>query len=105
MCTLPVSKAPRRNCRRHADVHYVQPGLPPVHPRTPTSAGRHSSADGEGSSPSFSASGPMHAGQRFSSSSNRVTCLYSAYLLDTAHAISSESNSCSDSMGLGGLSC
>ena len=60
-------------CWWHADVHYVQPGLPPVHPRTPTSAGRQSGTEGEGSSPSFSASGPMHAGHRFSSSSNKVT--------------------------------
>ena len=61
-----------------ADNHYVQPGLPPVHPRTPPSARRHGSSDGqnEGSSPSFSASGPSQMGQaRFSGSSNRVTPL------------------------------
>ena len=65
----------KNGCWWHADVHYVQPGLPPVHPRTPTSAGRQHSTENEGSSPSFSASGPMHAGHRFSSSSNKVTCL------------------------------
>ena len=67
-------------------MHYVQPGLPPVHPRTPTSAGRQGSTEGEGSSPSFSASGPMHAGHRFSSSSNKVTRLFCVLLLlDPAH--------------------
>ena len=65
-------------CWWHADVHYVQPGLPPVHPRTPTSAGRQHSTEERGSflSQLQRLWAHAHAGHRFSSSSsNKVTCL------------------------------